>query len=67
MSSTEDIMVELLAMNDEIAFYEKGIEDAFKEIEENMVTWKKKRQEAVKCEMNKCLKSLRNLDLVCFK
>ena len=57
--------MELVAMEEEIAFYEKGIEDAFTEIDEDMQTWNIKRQEAVKCAMKKCLISLRTLDLVC--
>jgi hypothetical protein len=65
MSTTEDIIMELVAMEEEIAFYEKGIEDAFTEIDEDMQTWNIKRQEAVKCELKKCLISLRTLDLVC--
>ena len=65
MSTTEDIIMELVAMEEEIAFYEKGIEDAFTEIDKDMQTWNIKRQEAVKCAMKKCLISLRTLDLVC--
>ena len=66
MSSTEDIMMQVVAIEKEIALYEKCIEDAFTEMEEDMVTWNDKRQEAVKCEAKKCMKSLGTLDQVCF-